>query len=516
MGIVTAWQSLSLQKKIMSLGAVLATVVMFALFFRQTTKPDMALLYSGLDSASAGEVISQLDSIGVAYEVRGETIYTDSRRRDALRLELARDGLPRQSTQGYELLDNLNSFAMTSEMFNTAYWRAKEGELARTLLALPGVKAARVHIGTATQSSFSRSKSAKSASVTVTTAGGLDPQQASAIQHMTALAVAGLNPKDVAVIDTAYGIVAGPGMAGDMMGAGSGPVDRAAKMERGLLSLLEARVGIGNARVNVSMDLDMKREVVSERIYDPETSVIKSRSVSELTQSSTGTEAAVTVASALPEGEAGQGGSSNSDRSETTENTQYEISEIRRDAEKMPGTITRMTVAVLLNDVVTRAEDGTVSTQSRSPEEIETLKELISAAAGIDAARGDVLTVKNLPFDVSPVEDVVTPPGLMQQFMENYLWSSIQALILGGVVLILGLFVVKPLLAQQPAPEMPLQIDTAAAAAAGGQEPQTLEGQTVLNSDDPLEVLQNLTAEKPDAAASLLMTWLEQDGKVAS
>ena len=151
---MATWQSLPLQQKIVSALAVIATIVVFGFFIRQTTKPQMALLYAGIDAAAAGEVISELEALGANYQVRGETIYVNVNSRDTLRMELARQGLPRQSVSGYELLDNLNSFAMTSEMFNTAYWRAKEGELARTILSIPSVTQARVHIGTAKQLSL--------------------------------------------------------------------------------------------------------------------------------------------------------------------------------------------------------------------------------------------------------------------------------------------------------------------------------------------------------------------------
>jgi flagellar M-ring protein FliF len=64
-------------------------------------------------------------------------------------MALAAEGLPAAGGAGYELLDNLSGFGTTSQMFDAAYWRAKEGELARTLLAMPEIKAARVHIASA-------------------------------------------------------------------------------------------------------------------------------------------------------------------------------------------------------------------------------------------------------------------------------------------------------------------------------------------------------------------------------
>ena len=96
---------------------------------RGTMKPSMSLLYAGLDPVRAGEVITELDSLGVPYEIKGEAIFIPANIRDKTRFSLARDGLPRQSVQGYELLDSVNGFSVTSEMYNAAYWRAKEGRL---------------------------------------------------------------------------------------------------------------------------------------------------------------------------------------------------------------------------------------------------------------------------------------------------------------------------------------------------------------------------------------------------
>ena len=64
-------------------------------------------------------------------------------------MTLAAEGLPANSGTGYELLDSLSGFGTTSQMFDAAYWRAKEGELARTLLAMPQIRAARVHLASA-------------------------------------------------------------------------------------------------------------------------------------------------------------------------------------------------------------------------------------------------------------------------------------------------------------------------------------------------------------------------------
>jgi len=506
-GLLTAWQSLPLTKKLISVAAVAATVLLLGFFARQASKPEMALLYSGLDPAAAGEVVLELDNLGVAYEVRGETIYTDAGKRDQLRLQLAREGLPRQGSAGYELLDNLNSFAMTSEMFNTAYWRAKEGELARTLSAMPGVRAARVHIGASKQSSFSRAQTASSASVTVTTASGIDTKEAKAIQYLTALAVAGLSPNDVAVIDTQYGVVAGPGG----MEEGSTLSDeksRSDKVEQTLISLLEAYVGVGNARVSVAMELDRQQEATSERVIDPDSRVIKNRNATEVSQNSAGSDPYVSVGNNINEEETSESTTSTT-RSEVTETAEYDMSVLQRETQKMPGGITKMTIAVLLNERAVPDGNGAVVNEPRTDAELNNLRELVAAAAGIDETRGDVLTVKSMPFTLVPEIDQPVPASPMEEFLERYLWSGIQAAILAVVVLILGLFVVRPLLTQRAGEEGALQL-------AGGQGQQAPMLTAVTEEEEkepenPVDLLKAITAQKPEDAAVLLTAWLEQE-----
>ena len=97
----------------------------------------MAMLYSGLDATAAGEVVAELEAEGVAFEVDGAAILVDAAARDRIRMQLAAKGLPAGGPAGYEILDSLSGFGTTSQMFDAAYWRAKEGELARTITGSP-------------------------------------------------------------------------------------------------------------------------------------------------------------------------------------------------------------------------------------------------------------------------------------------------------------------------------------------------------------------------------------------
>jgi flagellar M-ring protein FliF len=227
----------------------------------------MALLYAGLEPASAGEVVAALDQRGIVYEVRGDSILVDAAQRDSLRMALAAEGLPIAGGAGYELLDTLSGFGTTSQMFDAAYWRAKEGELARTLLAMPQIKAARVHIASAPTRAFQPQTEA-TASVTLTTTGGtLTESQAQAIRHLVASAVSGMTHDAVQIIDTVAGLIGGDD-AQDVTGTDA--ADRASAIKGNVERLLAARVGQGKAVVEVSVDLVQERESITERVFDPQ------------------------------------------------------------------------------------------------------------------------------------------------------------------------------------------------------------------------------------------------------
>ena len=123
----TVWAGLDNRKKIVVGLAVLALLVTLVVMSRLATAPTMKLLYAGLENGSAGDVVRALEQRGTTFEVRGGSIYVPANQRDELRMMLASEGLPANGGKGYELLDSLNGFGTTSQMFDAAYWRAKEG-----------------------------------------------------------------------------------------------------------------------------------------------------------------------------------------------------------------------------------------------------------------------------------------------------------------------------------------------------------------------------------------------------
>ncbi|WP_300033256.1 flagellar basal-body MS-ring/collar protein FliF [uncultured Roseobacter sp.] len=530
--ILSVWTGLSIKRQII---VGLATVAMFFAVLgmsRMASAPTMTLLYAGLENGAAGDVVRALEQRGATFDVRGGSIFVDAKERDELRMTLASEGLPANSNRGYELLDTLSGFGTTSQMFDAAYWRAKEGELARTIVSSPHVSMARVHIASTGSNPFQRGVTPK-ASVSVNSTGGpITSQQAKAIRFLVSSAVAGLAADDVAVIDSNGTLVgnadeAAPAVGGD---------DRAQVLRDRVQRMLEARVGFGNAVVEVSVDTVTESEAIRERTFDPESRVAISTDTEE--RNNTSNEAGggdVTVASNLPDEEGGNGENSSSQNSESRERVNYEVSETEREIVRVPGAIKRLTVAVLVNDVAEPDPNGGQTFQARDEQELDALRDLVASAVGFDAERGDVITIKSMALQSVSPQGTAAGTSLVEGLNLD-LMSAIQMAVLALVTLILGLFVVRPLLTAQPAAPAgdepaalpPVSEDDPAGGLSGEVTSEDFElpdlpvisdfgadgGLPELNmaggmSDDPVDRLRNMIGERQEETVEILRNWLE-------
>ena len=532
--LLNVWMGLDIRRQIT---VVVATVAMFLAVLamsRIVSAPSMTLLYAGLENGAAGDVVRSLEQRGVPFEVRGGSIFVQASDRDQLRMTLASEGLPANSSRGYELLDSLTGFGTTSQMFDAAYWRAKEGELARTIVSGPHIALARVHIASTGSNPFQRNVT-PTASVAVTpNGGGLTPQQAKAIRFLVASAVSGLSPEDVAVID-ANGTLIG---TVDEAAPASGADDKAQILRERVERLLEARVGFGNAIVEVSVDTVTETEEIRERKFDPENRVAISTDTEEITSNSNEAGGGdVTVASNLPDGDAAGGDTASSQNTETRERINYEVSETERAITRSAGAIKRVTVAVLVNDATEQSADGEQVTTPRAEAEMDDLRELVASAVGFDESRGDIITIKSMALQTLVPMGTEVSSSLFDRF-ELDLMSAIQMAILAIVAIVLGLFVVRPLLSRNPQNEAP-----PAALLPATTEPEPNDALTgevsgelddfpdlqlddsfsdmpALNfanvsgdgsaSDDPVDRLRAMIGERQEETVEILRSWLEE------
>lgn len=511
--VLQFWFAMDMRRRVIVVVASLAMFATIIVMSRIAAAPSMALLYSGLDPAAAGQVVAELEARGVTYEVRGTAIHVNEQDRDSLRLALAAEGLPTQGGSGYELLDSLTGFGTTAQMFDAAWIRAVEGELTRTILSNPQFRAARVHIARGANRPFARESTA-SASVLVTAVGGVSQDQARALRHLVAAAVTGLRPDRVEIIDSGAGLIAADGF-----GAGSGAAERAEMIRRNLERLLAARVGQGGAVVEVSVDIVTESEVLTERRLDPQGRVAVATESQSSSGTESGTDGAVTVASNLPDGEVAPGGQQQSQSQETRETASFDVSETRREVQRNPGDIRRIGVAVLVDGVRTVAEDGTETWQPRPEEELSALRELIASAAGIDDARGDSLTIKSMELQPIPEGDAVETSGLSLDM------TRLAGLgLLAAALFALAFFVLRPALKAARAAEPALALPPASPLSGPvltGEVADSFDMPTFARSlpempeegmaEDPVERLRRLIAERQAESIEILREWMDAD-----
>ncbi len=531
--IKNVWAKLDTRKQIMIVAAVMAIFVSALTLSKMATTPTMTLLYAGLEGQTAGETVRALEGLNVPFEVRGGAIFVPANRRDELRMTLAAEGLPANGARGYELLDSLSGFGTTSQMFDAAYWRAKEGELARTIVASPFARQARVHIANSGSNPF-RQKNNTTASVSVTPSGApVTPAQANALRYLVASAVAGLNVENVAVIDTNGILIGSPENAAGPSTAD----DRAQVLRERVLRLVEARVGPGNAVVEVSVETVTETESIRERRFDPDSRIAISTDIEERADSSKNQSGDVTVASNLPDGDGAGGEETQANNSSTRERINYEVSQTELEIMRVPGAVKRLSVAVLVNGLDTPDSAETATFAPRPEDELSALRELVESAVGFDAARGDVITLKSMELPaIVPLGTSATSSFL--QRLQLDVMSLIQIGALALVTMVLGLFVVRPILsntnqlsltapAALPVPPSEVtpgtvhtgEIDDgqngrftpAPGLAVVGQAPPATDIAALENrAENPVDRLRAMIGERQEETVEILRSWLEE------
>ncbi len=508
------------------------------------------VLYSNLSTEDSGTVIAKLKELKVVYRLEdsGRVIKVPAARVDELRIQLASDGLPMSGKIGFEIFDR-TSFGMTEFVEQVNYKRAMEGELVRTILSLKEISQARVHLVLPKESLFQdRTQPAKaSVLVKLNTGKRLSESSVSGIVHLVASAVEGLDPNNVTVTDA----------SGTLLSVLQGSSDEAlnrtqlaarTQMEKDLSSkvarILEPVVGVGKVRADASVVMDFSHSEQTVEKYDPQGSVIRSQQKSdELNQPVSTTSAGVPgTQSNGPAPAFIPTGKTASSSSHQTESTNYEVSYTKRHTIESPGDVKKVSVAVLVDDAVhtEKGADGTATRKSiaRTPEELQKLKDLVSAAIGIDSTRGDMLTVENISFDVPENSfDQLPAPTIVEKLQDNLrpVWKY---------VAIFALFLLAYLLLYRPVSRrvtesiqasLSVQNDAAIEAAPGGAALRLATPKTVkeleaelaggastaamLESVNPrkTETLKQQISEfiqrDPESSAQVFRAWLTEKGK---
>jgi flagellar M-ring protein FliF len=408
----------------------------------------MALLYGDLDTRESAQMIEQLERAHIAHQLGhdGAEILVPIDQVAKARLLLAKDGLPSGGSVGYEIFDR--SDTLTANQFQLAIdqTRALEGELARTIRAIHGVRAARVHLVLPRREPFAREPQAAQASVLLTMAGAarMDRDEVQAVLNLIAAAVPGLKPQNIAIVDSRGNLLARAGEpVGDSGAAMTAEELRRAtelRLSRAVEEMLEQSVGFGHVRAETSVQMNFDQLHQTEEKYDPDGQVVRSQqSVSDNSKSADAANN-VSVQNNLPNPDNNPSNTTNQEaRQEDT--TNYEISKTVRTLVHDAPQIQRISIAVMVDGVNAPGANGKIEWHERGPEEIAHISALVKSAIGFDEKRGDAVQVVSMRF-AQQDPAALAAAGPLGLNLERADVIHLAEILLFGVIGVLALLVV--------------------------------------------------------------------------
>jgi flagellar M-ring protein FliF len=525
-------------------GAIAATLVValaFFAFFRMRG-PDYAVLFSNLQPDEATAVIQKLDAQKIPHRLAdgGATILVPHESVYEERVALAGQGVVKAGGgTGFELFDRTN-LGMTDFQEKIAKTRATEGELQRTISGLTPVQSARVHIASPEASLYSTTQQPTTASVAIQTKTGmqLSSDEVRGITQLVSGAVEGLKPENVTIVDQ-NGTVLRPSALADANGAGGGDALKLTQdqltakekyesdLQQSLQGLLDATIGAHRSAVRVGALMDFDAVSTETKSYAPQGTVLSEKTKRETYNGAGGPRGAAgvpgTTTNVVPtyQGTQAQGNG----RYQNTEALRnYQVGESTSKHVNAPGQVKRLSVAVLVNvpaaAAVANANGAPVYAVAAA--DVRKIRNAISAAAGIDPARGDQISVEALPF----APDAIAAGGGRLPVASPTTVLGLPAVPVVALLVIAGVvgagFALRSLRRRtfRPASELPTFDSTLAEELPSFEEHPMLDGTPAiaapirsaadLTREQMIEYVTTVAQENPDNIAKLVKLWLAE------
>ena len=502
-------------------------ILLLGISFWYGSKPEMVPLYTNLETKDAGDVVNALKESGVQYSVEetktGTTILVLPQDVYDTRLSLATNGLPRGS-KGFEIFDD-SKLGVTEFQNKVNYLQALQGELTRTIEQIDAVEKARVHIVLPEDSLYKKNEKPATASIMLVLNHDikLKEKEIKGIVNLVSHSVQGLQSDNVTIVDDRGNILnerEDPELARqkNMSMQTLAQIDMTNKVrdhiQENIQTMLDQSLGPGNAFVRVSVELDFDERKTDRQTFTPvvdESGIIRSQQ--DISESYNGE-------SNMPGGPAGvqsnipgyvaeeRNANAEYERKESTKN--YEVNEENERIVASPGSIRRLTVAVLVNDNVTELQQ-------------EGLLRAVASAAGINEDRGDTISVEALPFSNDAREQLSAAEFAERKRQERILYTELGALLLLSSLLVGGFLMYRrrkqqereaeeaAILAAEQERVRLIEEERAAAIEAGEIDESQLTPEERNQLDERRAILAFID-ERPVDAAMVIKQWLEEDG----
>src|SRR3954466_5275500 len=391
--------------------SVVGVMVLMLVMFKVASAPSYTTMLTGLDPAETGKITAALDAGGVGYEIKnnGTALSVVKGQVAQARIALAEKGPPGTGQPGLGLFDKQKLGASDFQQKVTCQ-RALEGQIASTIGQVQGVSGAQVSLVLPEDQLFSEEQSPATAAVLLSgSATSLDPSAVRGIASLVSSSVKGLKTQNVSITDSS-GQLLWPN-SDSSSDAGTGTANKLtaqsrfnAQLQGSLDAMLAQTLGAGKARVQVSSDLNVDKSTLDKLTYAKKGVPLKQTEETErLRGGGSASGGAAGSASNLPSyaGSASGGSSSNYQRKSTQ--TDFGVNKTVQRTQVAPGQVNRLSV-------------GLVVDKSVPPAQVAQIKNAVSAAAGVDTTRGDVLNVSQVAFAKPAATPAAGPAGDMMGY----------------------------------------------------------------------------------------------------
>jgi len=513
--------------------------------------PSYDLLFPNLGEQDAAEILDTLTQLNVAYKVdeKSGIIMVPSGTVRDIKLKLAAQGLPRSTSQGYELLDKESGFTTSKNIELKRFQRALEGEISRTISSIQSVKKARVLLALPKQSVFVRKQKKPSASVILRLYRGrsLDKGQIEAIVYLVSSSVPLMEASQVTVVDQA-GRLLNSKDSGSGLSLTTKQFEYKNELEEHLMTRIEnilmPIVGREGMRVQVSVDVDFTVTEKTQEMFNPDLPALRSEQTTEDLSSLSALQGVPGALSNQPppagiapeETDNGTGTTGvtkeKTGTSSKTATRNFELDKTITQTRLASGVIRRLSIAVVIDNKKVLTKEGVVNYLPFAQEDLSRFSELVKRSIGYDMRRGDEVTLANIAFRLPDALEMLPEQPLWEQ---TWFLDLLKQLAAALVLLFIIFGVLRPTMRGLVTKEQEFELDENGVlvpilydeegnrlervSEKDTEEDLPEEEQDILLLESPksyekrLEYVRKLVDDNPKLVAQVIKTWVRPNGR---
>ncbi len=520
--------------------AIAASVALGVYVVLWSQTPNYSLLYGSMSDQDASQVVEALQKAGIDFKLdpnSGAVMVPSSKVHEA-RMKLAADGLPRNASSGFGMLNEEQKLGTSQFIEKARYQHALEKELAKSIGQVSAVKAARVHLALPKESVFLRNRKSASASVLLDLYPGhrLEAGQVAAVANLVAASVPSLEVANVSIVDQ-FGRLMTNSHSSAELAMTATQFQYTAEVENSYIKRIEnilvPILGPDGVKAQVTAELDFTHSEQTRESYNPDTPAIRSERLEEDAKSNASAGGVPGALSNQPAAEgiapefAGENQTINSNPGAALGSTQkrttrnYELDKTISHTRTPVGTLSRLSVAVVVDHKKVVGDKGKISKVEHTPEELNRITQLVREAIGFNALRGDTVNVMNAEFSTP---EAIEPPPATPIWQEAWVWDIAKQALGGLLVLFIVFGILKPAIKNMTNKEMTLHQSALAGTAMGAAGELTADGGQALPSakemkkleaapeyDMSIQNVKDMVSTDPKLAAQVVRNWVGEE-----